>query len=287
MMRSPLTTLALVLCLLLIATSAPAGAVDRPELLLAQVYGWDQGRDPAQYWVSEKYDGVRAVWDGTRLRFRSGREIAAPAWFTDGLPAKVALDGELWLGRGTFQRLLGIVRKEVPVEAEWRQVRLMVFELPGAEGTFTERIALIKELIDQARLPWLQAAPQFRVADEQALKRRLSEVVAAGGEGLMLHRAAARYHGGRGADLLKLKMWLDAEAEVVGYLPGSGKYQGMMGSMEVKRADGCRFLIGSGFSAADRREPPPKGTTITYRYTGLTKGGLPRFPAFLRVRQEL
>lgn len=286
-MRSPLTTLALILCVLITVTRAQAGERGKPDLLLAKVYGWDQGQDPTRYWVSEKYDGVRAVWDGEQLRFRSGRAVAAPAWFKAGLPKKIALDGELWLGRGTFARLVGIVRKEVPVDAEWRQVRYMVFELPGAEGTFSERITCIRQLVKQASLPWLQAVPQFRVADPAALQRRLAEVVAGGGEGLMLHRAAALYHGGRSADLLKLKLWLDDEALVVGYRPGSGKNQGVMGAMEVKRADGLHFVIGTGFSAADRREPPPIGTLITYRYTGLTRGGLPRFPAFLRVRQEL
>ena len=42
--------------------------------------------DPSGYLVSEKFDGVRAVWDGHSLRFRSGRPMAAPAWFTEGWP---------------------------------------------------------------------------------------------------------------------------------------------------------------------------------------------------------
>ncbi|MFX8199554.1 hypothetical protein ABTL12_20030, partial [Acinetobacter baumannii] len=56
------------------------------------------GIDPRPYLVSEKLDGVRALWDGEALRFRSGRAIAAPAWFLAALP-KTALDGELWIGR--------------------------------------------------------------------------------------------------------------------------------------------------------------------------------------------
>ena len=53
---------------------------------------WPAGRSPQGFWVSEKFDGVRAVWDGRVLRFRSGRLIAAPAWFMSALP-RVALDG--------------------------------------------------------------------------------------------------------------------------------------------------------------------------------------------------
>jgi DNA ligase-1 len=102
----------------------------------------------------------------------------------------------------------------------------------------------------------------------------------------MLHRADALYHGGRSPDLLKVKQWLDSEAKVIAYQPGTGKFEGMLGAMEVETDEGRRFLIGTGFSDAERRQPPPLGSTITYRYTGLTASGLPRFPAFLRIRQE-
>ncbi|MBA3013833.1 MAG: DNA ligase [Proteobacteria bacterium] len=272
----------------IIVLSSPAQARESTAvpLLLAKVYGWESNQDPTQYWVSEKYDGVRAYWDGEQLKFRSGHPIASPAWFVTGLP-KVRLDGELWMGRGSFQRLVGIVRKKAPIEDEWREVRFMVFELPGASGTFTARIAQIKRIVDQTHLPWVHAVPQTRVSGNQELKKRLTEVVASGGEGLMLHRAEALYHGGRSSDLLKVKLWLDDEAKVVGHRPGTGKYLGMMGAMEVETAAGLRFLIGTGFTDAERREPPVVGSVITYRYTGLTKGGLPRFPAFLRIRQEL
>ena len=60
------------------------------------------GIDPAPYLISEKYDGVRGLWDGRTLRTRAGNVIAAPAWFIAKLP-KQALDGELWAGRGQFE----------------------------------------------------------------------------------------------------------------------------------------------------------------------------------------
>ena len=285
-MRSRITgVLSAGLGLLMWCVCACAGESGGTSLLLAEVYDWNRGQDLSQYWVSEKYDGVRACWDGERLRFRSGREIVAPAWFVAGLP-KVALDGELWLGRNTFQRLAGIVRKKVPDDGDWRDVRFMVFELPGAGGSFTERIAQIKRVVAAAHRPWLHAVPQFRLPDQPALKKRLAEVVKSGGEGLMLHRADSQYRAGRSHDLLKVKLWRDSEAKVLGYRPGTGKYQGLTGALEVKGADGSRFRIGSGLTDADRRQPPPVGSTITYRYSGMTAGGVPRFPVFLRIRQD-
>ena len=97
-------------------------------VLLAQDY--KPGIDVSQYLISEKFDGVRALWDGKSLRFRSGQLITAPAWFTAKLPA-TPLDGELWLARGKFDALSGIVRKLQPVDAEWNQIKYMVFELPA------------------------------------------------------------------------------------------------------------------------------------------------------------
>ena len=272
----------LILALALALPAIPAGA-EAPAILLAEVYR--NQVDVARYLVSEKLDGVRAVWDGQTLRFRSGKTINAPAWFVEGLP-KRPLDGELWMGRGTFERLAGIVRREVPDDAEWRQLRYMIFELPGAPGTFAERAEQIRETVRQANVPWLREIEQFRVVDRNSLQKRMKEVVKAGGEGLMLHRADAPYETGRSDVLLKMKPWDDAEAVVVGHLPGKGRHAGQLGALRVRAEDGREFSLGTGFTDQQRRDPPPIGTMVTYRYRDLTRSGLPRFASFLRVRVD-
>jgi DNA ligase-1 len=272
----------LILALILALPAIPVGA-EAPAILLAEVYR--NQVDVAQYLVSEKLDGVRAIWDGQIMRFRSGKTINAPAWFLEGLP-KRPLDGELWMGRGTFERLAGIVRREVPDDAEWRQVRYMIFELPGAPGTFAERAEQIRETVRQANVPWLREIEQFRVVDRNSLQRRMKEVVRAGGEGLMLHRADAPYETGRSDTLLKMKPWEDAEAVVIGYVPGKGRHADRMGALRVRAEDGREFSLGTGFTDQQRLVPPPLGTTVTYRYHDLTRKGLPRFASFLRVRAD-
>lgn len=262
--------------------NAAAMATEPPPLLLAERY--QGGVDVSRYWASEKLDGVRAHWDGKQLRFRSGNPLPAPRWFVATLPAR-ALDGELWLGRGAFERLSGIVRRASPDDEEWRQVRFMVFELPGAPGNFTERLARLHAVVGQASVPWLQAVEQFRLPDDKALKKKLAEVVRAGGEGLMLHRADALYETGRSPALLKVTPWLDDEARVVAHLPGKGKYAGVLGALQVEMPDGRRFALGTGLTDDQRRSPPPVGTQVTYRYRELTRNGIPRFARFLRVRE--
>lgn len=103
----------MILALLALAAARPGVAVEPvpPALLLAERYRGDI--DVAHYWVSEKLDGVRASWDGKALQFRSGNPVPAPQWFVDALPRQ-PLDGELWLGRGSFDQLSAIVRRQTP-----------------------------------------------------------------------------------------------------------------------------------------------------------------------------
>jgi DNA ligase 1 len=239
--------------------------------------------DPSGYLVSEKLDGVRALWDGQVLRFRSGGLIAAPAAFTAALP-DVPLDGELWLGRSRFEALVGTVRRALPDAAAWQGVRLMAFELPAAPGSFADRAQRLAALAQQHKSAAWTAVEQRSVATPQALQSQLQAVVAAGGEGLMLHKADSPYHGGRSEALLKLKPLHDAEALVLAHIPGRGKLEGCMGALRVRLADGVVFYVGTGFSDAQRSNPPAVGSTITFTYRGVTDAGVPRFASYLRQR---
>jgi len=271
-------------------TRAQTSSVTGPathSLPLAPMLGknWQPGLNPADFLVSEKLDGVRALWDGQTLRFRSGRTIGAPGWFLAGLPA-TALDGELWLGRGSFDRLSAIVRRSTPVEADWRALNYMVFDLPGSVGPFAERAQRAAALVGPGSPAWLQVIAQERVADAAALQRLLQTLVGQGAEGLMLHRADALWAPGRSDAVRKLKALPDDEARVVAHVPGKGRLQGKLGALQVELPSGQRFTLGSGLSDTDRLAPPPIGSLVTYRYRGLTPSGLPRFASFLRQRAD-
>lgn len=274
----------------LTALAGPCGwAATASPLMLANVYR--PGVPLADYWVSEKYDGVRGYWDGTQLRTRGGERINAPAWFTAGWPA-TPLDGELWAGRGQFTKAVATVRQQTPDDAAWRGMRFMVFDLPAQGGPFTDRIPMLNRLLAKLAVPWVQPVVQSRVASPQALQALLDKTVRAGGEGLMLHRGASLYRAQRNDDLLKFKPFEDAEARVIAHIPGKGKYASMMGALlvEAPTAQGQplrRFKLGTGFSDAQRRNPPALGSWVTYRFRGLTDSGLPRFASFMRVREDV
>lgn len=235
--------------------------------------------------MSEKFDGVRANWDGKTLRTHAGKVIKAPAWFVKDLP-KTPLDGELWLSRGQFDAISGAVRKDVPIDEEWKNISYVIFELSNAEGTFQVRAKRIVEIVKQANISHLKAFTQFRVKNEAELKIRLKKVVANGGEGLMLHRADALYVTGRSDVLLKLKPLFDAEATVVAHTLGRGKHKGKLGALVVETPEGLRFKLGTGFSDKQRENPPQIGSLVTYTYKDKTPSGKPKFASFLRERLE-
>ncbi len=252
-------------------------------LMLPEVYR--HGMSLSDYWVSEKYDGVRGYWDGHELRTRSGERIAAPRWFVEPLPP-VPLDGELWAGRGRFSDAVSTARSQVPSDAAWREIRFMVFDLPAEPGDFTTRLARLRELLPITTVPWVVAVPQQRATTPEELDALLDKTNTMGGEGLMLHRGASRYRADRSVDLLKVKPYDDAEARVVAHVGGRGKHASRMGALLVEMPDGKRFKLGGGFSDAEREKPPAIGTWVTYRYNGTTSSGLPRFARFVRVRDD-
>lgn len=241
--------------------------------------------DLQKYWISEKYDGVRAYWDGKNLVSRQGYIISAPKNFTAAL-TDVHLDGELWIERGQFDRLSGIVRRQSAVSADWVDIKYMVFDLPDSSEIFDHRLKSLEVLITDIDTPHIRLVKQFKISSHSQLMEWLSQVTENKGEGLMLHLGSSIYQNTRSNDLLKLKIKSDDEATVIGHLPGKGKFNGLLGSILVETTKGIQFKIGSGFSLAERKNPPPIGSIITFQYIGLTNKGTPRFASFLRIRNQ-
>ncbi|WP_296051574.1 DNA ligase [uncultured Alteromonas sp.] len=249
-------------------------------LQLAETYEGDIAI--SEYLISEKLDGIRARWTGSKLVTRNGHPITPPAWFTQNWPQE-PMDGELWSQRSDFETIASTVLSHHPDE-RWQAIRMMVFDLPITDLPFERRVARMKKLVAETRHPNLRMIQQFTLDSLPALESALDNIIRQGGEGLMLHHRQARYQQGRNPGLLKAKRFQDDEAKVLAHLPGKGKFKGLMGSLLVESRQGQQFKIGSGFSLAQRRSPPPIGSWITYKYYGLTQRGIPRFASFLHQR---
>jgi DNA ligase-1 len=252
-----------------------------PALLLANT--WTNDVDLAGWWMSEKLDGVRAYWDGKQLLSRLGNVLHAPDWFVAGLPA-TPLDGELWLARKSFQRTVSIVRRQDKSD-HWKEISYLIFDAPAEEADFEERMKFLKDALAGGKAKHIQFHNHQQCRSLDHLREELARVEALGGEGLMLREPGSKYQIGRSATLLKVKTFHDAEARVVDHQAGSGRHKGRLGALDVQLADGTQFSVGTGFSDAQRENPPAIGSTITFRYQELSDRGVPRFPSFVRPNQ--
>lgn len=249
--------------------------------LLAQTY--NPSKDPTGFLLSEKLDGVRAEWDGKQLKSRTGQVYPAPAWFLKGFPV-IPLDGELWMGHGQFDQLSSIARSSQ--DKGWSAVHYMVFDIPLVQaGPYHQRYAMLQAL---NLVSPIQVLSQIPCEGPEALEKVMDFVTSNGGEGLMLRHPDATYEPNcRSGNLLKYKRFFDAEAIVVGYKPGEGKHKGTMGALWCLNEAGVKFKVGTGFSDRERDAPPPIGKIITYRYQSINpESGKPRFPAFVRIREN-
>ncbi len=258
-----------------------AGTVCAAGPMLPQTYS-DQ--DIRGWLMSEKLDGVRGYWNGKHLRSRNGNLLYPPSAFTAKLP-DFALEGELWGGRGTFEQTLSIVTKEQAHEG-WLQLKFAIFDVPRARGGFSTRIAKADAWFGAQPSAHAFVIPQVLLRDQSQLHQELARIEELGGEGLIVRKADALYRAGRSSEILKVKNYSDAEARVVAHLPGKGRNAGRLGSLLVSLDGGTQFKIGSGFSDAERQSPPPIGTYITFKYYGYYQSGIPKFPSFMRSRQD-
>ncbi|MCG8563626.1 MAG: DNA ligase [Desulfobacterales bacterium] len=263
-----------------------------PTVVLAQMQGtpmgagqWTGDTEVTGWWMSEKLDGVRGCWTGRSMESKSGKPLPVPPEFTRGFPP-FPLDGELWMGRGTFSTMVGLARQKKGGNG-WKGVGYHIFDAPDPALAFEDRLDKARRWFQTHPLPHVHLIPQEKCRGRAHLEARLRAVEAQGGEGLMLRRPGSPYRAGRSRDILKVKTFQDAEARVVGHRPGKGRHRGRMGALEVELPNGTRFALGTGFTDTQRENPPPVGSWVTFKYTGLTPSGIPRFASFLRVRPPL
>ncbi len=273
------------LLVLLFSISVQAKAEPiKPDLFLLKSYKKHPNVTIKNWLMSEKLDGVRAYWDGHALYSRSGRKISAPQWFINALP-DFELDGELWTKRGDFSHIVSIVNRQ-QAHKDWQEISYNIFEVPNAKGDFKQRLNKVTRYLQSHPSSFIHVIEQQLCRDNAHLEAFLSSIEQLGGEGVVIRNPKHSYYTGRTLGALKVKRFADAECKVTGYKKGKGKFKGLMGSLYCQINDGQIIRIGSGFNHEQREDPPVIGAIITYQYNGFTTTGKPRFPVFLRLRNE-
>ena len=147
-----------------------------------------------------------------------------------------------------------------------------------------------------------------RVLDQTPISNRahldlfMNSVLDCGGEGIILRDGNQGWVCARSHNVLKYKPFHDAEARIIGFTAGRGKYDGMIGAL-VTDYNGKRLEL-SGLTDAERsiRSLPsgadvvpgkdlPQGTstihfrigeTVTFRYRELSDDGIPKDARYWR-----
>lgn len=206
--------------------------------------------DPTNWLLSEKYDGVRAIWNGVNFISRGHKIYHAPRWFKQLMPQGRALDGELHSGRGNFQKVTGITRHLEPNERDWAKVVFQVFDIPEIElvkQPFTTRLEVLQQVVNETCTKWehmdvpdfcpkkcpLQYTEQIVVKNMKHAYQLYKEAILKGAEGVMLRPPDSIYEFKRSKQLLKWKPVLDAEGEVIGYNEGANRLTGKLGTFKV------------------------------------------------------
>ena len=259
--------------------------------------------DLTRYFASEKMDGMRALFDGTKLVSRNGNVIAAPDWFLAAIP-NGTYDGELFAGRGfaQFQSVLSIAKKSRPIDAEWKTLQYRIFDDPMSTTPFETTYARLRReiptcdsgspgsgYVDTGSFVCLQ--PQHRLTNQANLNGMFKTIKGKGGEGVMLRDAGATYAGGtRSKVILKVKNVQDAEAKITGFeLRPDGSLKSLIVEWNLggKRAT---FNVGTGLSESDRQGWKKLfriGDLVTVQYSELTSLGKARFPVYKSVRTNI
>lgn len=250
---------------------------NKPKLLLLNTY---KDQNTTNWVMSEKLDGIRAYWDGKHLLSRSGKIIHAPKWFIKDYP-DFEIDGELWTKRDDFDNISSIVRDKIPSN-KWHEIKHYIFEVPNAKGGLFQRLEKVKPYENE----YIRVLQQIIIKNKQHQKNYFNEIISKKGEGIVVRDPNALYINKRTSKALKVKKFQDTECEITGYTEGKGKYIDKVGAIICQLPSKISFKIGSGIDDTFRNNPPKIGTTITFKYQNMTKNGKPRFPIYLRIREQ-
>lgn len=246
---------------------------------------WDPRVNPSGYLMSEKMDGMRSYWEDGHFVSRTGHEINVPEHIINKMPKGkgIVMDGEFFIDYGKFEECISICRRK-DYSGDWSKIKYLVFDAPTSDGNVIERLETIKCFENE----FIQIIGQKECGGYDDLNIFLHNIEKKGGEGVMLRDKNALFKPKRTSDILKVKTFHDDEAEVIGYVEGKGKHKGRVGSLICKNIkNGKIFNVGSGLTDKLRNEESfPIGTVITYNYFELTKNGMPRFPTYMRIRNE-
>ncbi len=264
------------------------------------------------WYMSEKFDGIRAIWTGSQLLTRSLRPFTyVPIWFIKQLPMGKVLDGEIYIPDVAFSYFssLSVTKQCENVDSKWKKVKYLIFDYPIKNMNFEKRFHILKNIRFKGKQVELIKFDKLNEIQKEfdKINKKFEEVTEAGGEGVMLIRSNSQYESKRSRNSLKYKKEYTGEAVVTDLKEGLGKYRGMLGKLHCVLPNGKRFFCGTGFSDVERKmyhfdktvcemieddtdsiKIPRIGDTISYSCMEIIdKTGVPRMSVYRGLRPTI
>lgn len=285
-------------------------------------------------YAQTKMDGLRANIiiqnDEVKVFSRNGKEITTFGHF-DGLTKfkNVMLDGELLVhppkgyefqrneeeiisfdGKTPMERQTGngIINKSIVSEhrkvtvtpEETSMFKIILWDVVDLKGwnaghdaePYNERFAKLNTIDDDDRFDLVESKVVNDLNSAMSLfKKKLAE----GQEGLILKNHGMPWENKRSYHMVKMKDVKDIDLEVIEWIPGTGKYEGMLGALKCRNKDGTiEVNVGSGFVDNDRATLTPENTigkicSVKYNDVIKSRDNKPMslfLPIFQEIRED-
>lgn len=185
--------------------------------------------DPENWWVFEKYDGMRAVWNSMKrtMYSRWGSTIPLPKYIGDYLPP-FWLDGEIWFGRekNTRYQAIKITERASAAKIAWQKFMLMAFDSPQPNlltSPYSQRYQFLEKNVPPDSL-YVKVAPYTVCVGRDHLETIYFHYRAQDGEGVIVRHPDAIYINGYSRYMFKHRGYNDAEALVLEKKPYGNVY---------------------------------------------------------------
>ena len=248
-------------------------------------------------YVQRKLNGHRCLYKDGQLYSRGGKEIELPhviQAIEDLGMTELHLDGELYIHGTSLQQIGSLIKR--PRE-ESLVVEYHAYDIVDEDKSFSERFI---QCVNLSGNKTIRIVETTKVSSEERLLEKDAEFLAEGFEGSMLRHGLQGYQTGkRSSGILKVKLYSDSEAEVVGVETGTPFIE----------ADGTRWeqpvwVMNNPFNPGTTFEAVRKGSrelrndeylnsqnfigkTMTFKYFELSDDLIPQQAVGLEWKEDL
>lgn len=252
--------------------------------------------------IQPKLDGLRLIANKDGLWSRNGKEFKSIPHIYEALKPlfkynpKYIFDGEVYADKFNqdFNKICSLAKKTKPTRDDLiesaKSIEYHIYDFPFWDDVFSKRHEELTKVLRFTSHPAIKKVATHEATCENDIVGHYEDFVEKGYEGAMV-RLDTKYEQKRTKNLLKYKEFKDDEYLILDVIEGVGNRSGGAGAIVCKNKDGSTFHSNIKGSREFCKEMLLKkheyiGKMGTIKYFNLTTDGVPRFPYFMRLREE-